>query len=84
MKSPAFAYARPASLGEVFTLLEAHGDGAKLLARTTTYSWAALGHQIGGASAGINAEDDAADAAIAAFVEELTARPKSSALSALT
>jgi len=32
MKSPAFAYARPASLGEVFTLLKAHGDGAKLLA----------------------------------------------------
>lgn len=32
MKSPAFAYARPASLGEVFTLLQTHGDGAKLLA----------------------------------------------------
>ena len=32
MKSPAFAYARPASLGEVFTLLKTHGDGAKLLA----------------------------------------------------
>lgn len=32
MKSPAFAYARPASLGEVFTLLQTHGEGAKLLA----------------------------------------------------
>lgn len=32
MKAPAFAYARPASLGEVFTLLEQHGDGARLLA----------------------------------------------------
>ncbi len=32
MKAPAFAYARPASLGEVFTLLAQHGDGARLLA----------------------------------------------------
>ncbi len=32
MKAPAFAYARPTSLGEVFTLLEQHGDGARLLA----------------------------------------------------
>ena len=32
MKAPAFAYARPASLGAVFALLDKHGDGAKLLA----------------------------------------------------
>ena len=32
MKAPSFAYARPRSLAEVFALLEAHGDGAKLLA----------------------------------------------------
>lgn len=32
MKAPSFAYARPRSLAEVFDLLEAHGDGAKVLA----------------------------------------------------
>lgn len=32
MKAPSFAYARPRSLAEVFDLLEAHGDGAKILA----------------------------------------------------
>lgn len=32
MKAPAFAYVKPASLGEVFDLLERHGEGAKLLA----------------------------------------------------
>ncbi|HEX4325225.1 MAG TPA: xanthine dehydrogenase family protein subunit M [Burkholderiales bacterium] len=32
MKAPAFDYARPASLAEVFDLLEQHGDEAKLLA----------------------------------------------------
>jgi carbon-monoxide dehydrogenase medium subunit len=32
MKAPAFAYAKPASLGEVFELLERHADGAKVLA----------------------------------------------------
>ena len=32
MKAASFAYARPRSLAEVFALLEAHGDGAKLLA----------------------------------------------------
>ena len=32
MKAPSFAYAKPATLAEVFDLLERHGDGAKLLA----------------------------------------------------
>jgi carbon-monoxide dehydrogenase medium subunit len=32
VKAPSFAYARPRSLAEVFDLLEAHGDGAKILA----------------------------------------------------
>lgn len=32
MKAPSFAYARPRTLAEVFDLLEAHGDGAKILA----------------------------------------------------
>jgi aerobic carbon-monoxide dehydrogenase medium subunit len=32
MKSPAFSYARPSSLGEALQLLNQHGDGARLLA----------------------------------------------------
>ena len=32
MKAPSFDYARPASLDEVFALLRAHGDDARLLA----------------------------------------------------
>lgn len=32
MKAPAFGYERPASLPEVFALLESHGDNARLLA----------------------------------------------------
>ncbi len=42
------------------------------LARTATYTFATFGHQVSGASAGINAEGDAIEAAKAAFVEELT------------
>lgn len=32
MKAPQFAYAKPASIADVFSLLEQHGDDAKLLA----------------------------------------------------
>lgn len=42
------------------------------LARTATYTFATFGHQVSGASAGINAEGDAIEAAKAAFVSELT------------
>jgi glutamate dehydrogenase/leucine dehydrogenase len=48
-------------------------DGAELLARSTTYAFASFGIQMGGASAGINAEGDARDPAVAAFVEEMRA-----------
>ena len=48
-------------------------DGARLLARTGTYAWAVHRQQVSGASAGINAEDDGAAEAVAAFVTELTA-----------
>ena len=44
--------------------------GAKDLARSQTYTYAALGMQRGGASAGISAAPDARGDAIAAFVEE--------------
>ena len=48
-------------------------DGAFLLARSTTYSFASFGIQMGGGSAGINAEGDDRDPAVAAFVEETAA-----------
>ena len=46
--------------------------GAKDLARSMTYTFATLEMQRGGASAGINAQPDDRDAAIAAFASELT------------
>ncbi len=52
-------------------------SGAEDLARSLTYTYAALGMQRGGASAGINAPDDAKADAIAAFVAELGPRAAS-------
>lgn len=46
--------------------------GAQDLARSMTYTFASFEMERGGASAGINAAPDEADAAIAAFVDELT------------
>lgn len=56
-------------------------DGARLLARTATYAWAVHRQQVSGASAGINAEDDAADEAVAAFVGELADAVRTGSLS---
>jgi hypothetical protein len=56
-------------------------DGAQLLARSVTYTFASFGvagH--GGASAGINAKPDARDAALAGFVDDVRARAESGAL----
>lgn len=47
-------------------------DSAELLARSTTYAAASFGLRVGGASAGINAKPDDRDAALAAFLEEVT------------
>jgi glutamate dehydrogenase/leucine dehydrogenase len=47
-------------------------DGAQLLARSTTYAFAAFGLTCSGASAGINAKPDQRDIAVGAFVEEIT------------
>ncbi len=46
-------------------------DGAFLLARSTTYSFASFGIQMCGGSAGINAEGDDRDPAVAAFIDEV-------------
>jgi len=47
-------------------------DGAELLARSTTYSAACFGLQVRGASGGLNALPEGRDAAVAAFVEEVS------------
>lgn len=49
-------------------------DGAKLLARSQTYSWALLEQQISGASAGINTLGAERSTAIAGFCEQLLPR----------
>lgn len=49
-------------------------DGAVNLARSLTYTYASFGLPISGASAGINADGDGRDAAVAAFVDELSPR----------
>lgn len=48
-------------------------DGAQLLARSTTYAFASFELRMGGASAGINAEGDDRDPAVASFVGEAQA-----------
>jgi hypothetical protein len=47
-------------------------EGAEMLARSVTYSFAAFGIQASGASAGINAKPEGRDAAVSAFVTELS------------
>lgn len=49
-------------------------DGAVNLARSLTYSYASFGIPTSGASAGINADGDGRDDAVAAFVAELAPR----------
>ncbi len=56
-------------------------DGARTLARSRTYAWALMGHQISGASAAVNVPPDAADAGIAAFVDAVRDQVASGALS---
>ena len=46
-------------------------DGARTMARSRTYSWALLGQQVSGLSAGISAPPEDRDGAIAAFVAEM-------------
>lgn len=46
-------------------------DSTRTLARSRTYAWALLGHEVSGASAGINAVGDERAAAIGAFCSEL-------------
>jgi glutamate dehydrogenase/leucine dehydrogenase len=46
-------------------------EGAEMLARSVTYSFAAFGVKASGASAGINAKPEGRDAAVEAFITEL-------------
>jgi glutamate dehydrogenase/leucine dehydrogenase len=69
------------SVGVVRVAPKVLRDGAQLLARSVTYTFAAFGiagH--GGASAAINARPDGRDQALAAFVDEITPQVKAGAL----
>jgi glutamate dehydrogenase/leucine dehydrogenase len=61
----------PVSTGIVRRAPKVLPSGAADLARTITYTYASLGMPRGGASAGISAPDDGADAAVAAFAAEI-------------
>lgn len=64
----------PCTTGVVRAAPKVLQGGAKAMARTTTYTFAARELQVGGASAGISAEGEDLDAAIAAFVEAIAER----------
>lgn len=70
----------PCSTGVVRAAPKVLQGGAQTMARTTTYTFAMRELQVGGASAGISAEPDERDAAIAAFVEELAPRAQAGEL----
>lgn len=55
-------------------------DSAEMFARSVTYSFALFQIRASGASAAINAKPDARDAALAAFVEEVTPRARTGEL----
>lgn len=64
----------PCATGVVRAAGKVLQGGAKAMARTTTYTFAIRGLKVGGASAGISAEPDQLDAAVAAFVEGISER----------
>lgn len=70
----------PSATGVVRCAPKVLQGGAQAMARTTTYTFAIRGLQIGGASAGISAEGDQRDDAIATFVAELAPRAESGEL----
>ena len=61
----------PSSVGIVRSARKILQGGAQDLARSTTYVFASFEMQRGGASAGLNAEEDDRPAAVAAMVEEI-------------
>ncbi|NLA35836.1 MAG: hypothetical protein GX868_09115 [Actinobacteria bacterium] len=70
----------PTAIGVVRCAKKILQDGAVNLARTLTYTYGAFGEKISGASAGINAEGDARDAAVSSFVDEFAPQVNSGAL----
>lgn len=67
----AFDLADAPSVGVTRLARKVLQDGAELLARSTTYAFASFGIKMGGGSAGINAEGDARDGAVASFTAEV-------------
>lgn len=70
----------PTAVGVVRCAKKILQDGAVNLARSLTYTYAAFGEQVSGASAGINAEGEARDGSVEAFVTELAPSIESGAL----
>lgn len=70
----------PCATGVVRAAPKVLQGGAQAMARTTTYTFAMRELQVGGASAGISAEPDQREAAVAAFVEEIAPRAESGEL----
>jgi glutamate dehydrogenase/leucine dehydrogenase len=64
----------PCATGVVRVAPKVLQGGAKAMARTTTYTFAVRGLKVGGASAGISAEADEVDHAVAAFVDAVAER----------
>lgn len=60
------------AVGQVRMARKILRDGAELLARSWTYLFASFEKQVGGASAGINAEGDERSGALAAFVDDVS------------
>ena len=72
--------AAPNAVGVVRCAKKILQDGAVNLARTLTYTYAAFGERVSGASAGINAEGDSRDDAVSAFVAEFAPQVKDGSL----
>jgi hypothetical protein len=64
----------PCATGVVRAAPKILQGGARAMARTTTYTFAIRGLEVGGASGGISAEADDVPAAIAAFAEAIAER----------
>ncbi|MFA9564508.1 MAG: hypothetical protein ACERLM_07375 [Acidimicrobiales bacterium] len=71
----------PGAVGVVRQARKILQDGAKLLARSTTYSFASFEMQRGGASAGISVDEEGRTEAVAAFATEVASLASAGRLS---
>ena len=71
----------PGAVGVVRQARKILQDGAKLLARSTTYSFASFEMQRGGASAGISMDEEGRTEAVASFATEVASLASAGRLS---